>query len=328
MRCIKGGTKLNNEFLLTIVIPAYFEEQVIEACYRELKNVMETNSWKYEFIFINDGSTDKTLTILKEIANTDSRVKIIDFTRNFGHQIAVTAGIYHSSGDATVVIDADLQDPPRVICEMVDKWQEGFDVVYAKRKKRNGESKFKLVTAKFFYRFLNYMSEIDIPMDTGDFRLMDKKVVEAFKEMPERNRFVRGMVSWVGFDQTCIEYERDERLAGETKYPLKKMIKFATDGIVSFSTKPLKLVQVLGFVTIIMAVFIFIYSLMSKYVFKTVTAGWTSIMIIISFFSGVQLFSIGLLGEYIARIYDESKNRPLYLIKQKINFNKDEETRN
>lgn len=315
---------LKKEFLITVVIPAYFEEEVIETCYVELKNVMDKYKWRYEFIFINDGSTDKTLDILKNLAKKDSAVKIIDFTRNFGHQVAVTAGIYHSTGDATVVIDADLQDPPRVIAELVAKWQEGFDVVYAKRKKRKGESKFKLITAKFFYRFLNYMSEIDIPMDTGDFRLMDKKVVEAFKQMPERNRFVRGMISWVGFDQTYIEYERDERLAGETKYPLKKMIKFATDGIVSFSTKPLKLVQALGFVTIIMAVFIFIYSLMSKYIFKTVTPGWTSIMIIISFFSGVQLFSIGLLGEYIARIYDESKNRPLYLIKQKVNFNKND----
>lgn len=315
---------LKKEFLITVVIPAYFEEEVIETCYVELKNVMDKYKWRYEFIFINDGSTDKTLDILKNLAKKDSAVKIIDFTRNFGHQVAVTAGIYHSTGDATVVIDADLQDPPRVIAELVAKWQEGFDVVYAKRKKRKGESKFKLITAKFFYRFLNYMSEIDIPMDTGDFRLMDKKVVEAFKQMPERNRFVRGMISWVGFDQTYIEYERDERLAGETKYPLKKMIKFATDGIVSFSTKPLKLVQALGFVTIIMAVFIFIYSLMAKYIFKTVTPGWTSIMIIISFFSGVQLFSIGLLGEYIARIYDESKNRPLYLIKQKVNFNKND----
>ncbi len=314
---------LKEEFLLTVVTPAYFEEEVIEQCYIELKNIMDKYNWKYEFIFINDGSTDRTLEILKSISNNDSGVKIIDFTRNFGHQVAVTAGIYHSTGDVTVVIDADLQDPPRVIVEMVEKWQKGFDVVYAKRKKRNGESKFKLITAKVFYRFLNYMSEIDIPMDTGDFRLMDKKVVEAFKQMPERNRFVRGMVSWVGFDQTYIEYERDERLAGETKYPLKKMIKFATDGIVSFSTKPLKMVQALGFITIIMAVFIFIYSLASKYIFKTVTPGWTSIMIIISFFSGVQLFSIGILGEYIARVYDESKNRPLYLIKEKINFNKD-----
>ena len=314
---------MKSEFLLTVVIPAYFEEAVIEACYHALKVVMDKNRWTYELIFVNDGSKDKTLALLKQIAKQDRRVKVIDFTRNFGHQVAVTAGIYHSMGDATVIIDADLQDPPEVIEQMVNKWQEGYDVVYAKRKKRKGESWFKLITAKWFYRFLHSMAEVEIPMDTGDFRLIDQKVVEAFKQMPERNRFVRGMISWVGFDQTFIEYERDERLAGETKYPLKKMIRFAKDGIVSFSTKPLKMVQTLGFLTIAIAVLILCYSLMSKYIFRSVVPGWTSLMVITTFFSGVQLFSIGLLGEYIARIYDESKNRPLYLIKEKINFEKE-----
>ncbi len=319
---------MKSEFLLTVVIPAYFEEAVIEACYQALKVVIDKNTWRYELIFVNDGSKDQTLTLLKQIAEQDRGVKVIDFTRNFGHQVAVTAGIYHSTGDATVIIDADLQDPPEVIEQMVAKWQEGYDVVYAKRKKRKGESWFKLITAKWFYRFLHSMAEVEIPMDTGDFRLMDQKVVEAFKQMPERNRFVRGMISWVGFDQTFIEYERDERLAGETKYPLKKMIRFAKDGIVSFSTKPLKMVQTLGFLTIIIAVLILCYSLMSKYIFKSVVPGWTSLMVITTFFSGVQLFSIGLLGEYIARIYDESKNRPLYLIKEKINFEKENRKNN
>lgn len=314
------GILVADSFLLSVVVPMYYEEAVVQACYRELSRVMTQHQWNYELIFVNDGSKDGTLQLLKEIAQQDARVKIIDFARNFGHQVAVTAGVFHSQGDATVIIDADLQDPPAVIKEMVDKWQEGYDVVYAKRKKRKGETWFKLWSAKCFYRFLHYMSEVEIPLDTGDFRLMDRKAVEAFKAMPERNRFVRGMVSWVGFDQTYIEYERDERYAGETKYPLKKMLRFATDGIISFSTKPLKMVRSLGFLTIFIAILLLIYSLVAKYIMHSVVTGWTSLMVAITFFSGVQLFSIGLLGEYIARIYDESRQRPLYLIKEKVNF--------
>lgn len=313
---------MKEQFLLSIIIPVYYEEAVVQACYKELRRVMFKNKWSYEFIFVNDGSKDKTLELLREIAEADINVKVIDFSRNFGHQIAVTAGIFHCMGDVAVIIDADLQDPPSVIEEMIAKWQEGFDVVYAKRKKRKGETFFKLITAKCFYRFLHYMAEIEIPMDTGDFRLMDHQVIEAFKQMPERNRFVRGMVSWVGFDQTYVEYERDERFAGQTKYPLKKMIRFATDGIISFSTKPLKMVRSLGFITILIAIALLMYSLVSKFIMHSVVTGWTSLMVAITFFSGVQLFSIGLLGEYIARIYDESKNRPLYLIKEKINYKK------
>ncbi len=311
---------MKQTFLLTVIIPVYFEEAVVEACYREIKSVMIRNHWEYELIFVNDGSTDQTLPLLRQIALEDSGVKVIDFARNFGHQVAVTAGIFHSSGDAVVVIDADLQDPPSVIEQMVSKWQENYEVVYAKRKKRKGETWFKLFSAKCFYRLLHFMADIDIPLDTGDFRLMDRKVVEAFKQMPERNRFVRGMVSWVGFRQTYIEYERDERFAGETKYPLRKMLHFAMDGMIGFSTKPLKLVQSIGVLTIGIALLLFVYALISKFVLRSVVSGWTSIIVAITFFSGVQLFSIGILGEYIARIYDESKNRPLYLIREKINF--------
>lgn len=305
---------------LSVVIPVYYEEAVVEKCYEAIKAVMDKNYWLYELIFVNDGSKDQTLPLLRQIASKDKQVRIIDFSRNFGHQIAITAGIFHSQGDATVVIDADLQDPPCVIENLVEKWQEGYDMVYAKRKKRNGESVFKLVTAKCFYRLLHFMSDVEIPVDTGDFRLMDKKVVEAFKMMPERNRFVRGMVSWVGFDQTFIEYERDERLAGETKYPLKKMLRFASDGIISFSTKPLKLVRTIGCLTMVTAFILLIYALVSKFILQSAEVGWTSLMVAITFFSGVQLLSIGILGEYIARIYDESKKRPLYLINEKINF--------
>lgn len=306
--------------MLSIIIPMYNEEAVVKACYMELTHTMKQYQWEYEFIFINDGSKDKTLLLLKEIAKVDLAVKVIDFSRNFGHQLAVTAGLSECSGQAAVIIDADLQDPPYVIKEMVDKWQQGYDVVYAKRKKRKGESFFKKISAKIFYRLLNSLSEIEIPMDTGDFRLIDRKVVEAFKQMPERNRFVRGMMSWIGFNQTYIEYEREERYAGVTKYPLKKMLHFAADGIVGFSTKPLKLVRRLGSITILVAIILAIYALSSKFIFRSVVTGWTSLMIAITFFSGVQLLSIGLLGEYIVRVYDESKNRPLYFIKEKINF--------
>lgn len=311
---------MNNVNLISVVIPMYFEEEVANECYSRIKKVLTDNNLNYELIFINDGSKDKTLDILKEIASQDNNVRIIDFARNFGHQVAVSAGVYNANGDVVVIIDADLQDPPELIIDMLDKWKQGFDVVYAKRKKRKGETLFKLITAKCFYKFLQFMSDVNIPRDTGDFRLIDKKVVEAFKSMPERNRFIRGMISWVGFEQTYIEYEREERFAGKTKYPLKKMLKFASDGIIAFSTKPLKFVLGLGTITIVIAIIIFIYSLVVKLTGRYTAPGWTSLMVVLTFFSGVQLLCMGILGEYIARIYDESKNRPLYIVKQKINF--------
>ncbi|HEY8888796.1 MAG TPA: glycosyltransferase family 2 protein [Clostridium sp.] len=311
---------MTNVNLISVVIPMYFEEEVANECYSRIKKVLTDNNLNYELIFINDGSKDKTLEILKKIANQDNNVKIIDFARNFGHQVAVSAGVYNASGDVVVIIDADLQDPPELIIDMKDKWKQGFDVVYAKRKNRKGETLFKLFTAKYFYKFLQLMSEVNITTDTGDFRLIDKKVVEAFKSMPERNRFIRGMISWVGFEQTYIEYEREERFAGNTKYPLFKMLKFASDGIISFSSKPLRFLLGLGSVTIVIAIIIFIYSLYVKLTGKYTVPGWTSLMVTLTFFSGVQLLCMGILGEYISRIYDESKNRPLYIVKQKINF--------
>lgn len=313
---------MQKDQLITVIIPMYYEEEVAAECYRRIKDVMIKGNLRHELIFVNDGSKDRTIDILKSILKRDSNIKIIDFSRNFGHQTAVTAGIFHSSGDAVIIIDADLQDPPELILDMIRKWEQGFDVVYAKRKKREGETWFKLITAKYFYRFLSYMSDVKIPTDTGDFRLIDRKVVESFKSMPERNRFVRGMISWVGFDQTYIEYERNKRFAGETKYPLKKMIKFAKDGIIAFSSKPLRLMISLGCITILLAFIILVYSLIMKFFGTGTQRGWTSLMIAITFFSGVQLFSLGVIGEYIARIYDESKNRPLYIIKDKINFEK------
>ncbi|WP_195972256.1 glycosyltransferase family 2 protein [Clostridium thermobutyricum] len=309
-----------NKNLISVIVPMYFEELVARECYNRLKSVMESiDSYDYEIIFINDGSTDKTLDILKDISRENEKVKVINFARNFGHQVAVTAGLFNCSGDAVVIIDADLQDPPELIPQMINKWNEGYEVVYGKRGKRKGESKFKLITAKYFYRFLAKMSDIKIPKDTGDFRLIDKSVVKAFREMPEQNRFIRGMISWIGFNQTYIEYTRDERFAGETKYPLSKMIKFASDGIISFSSKPLKLMSAFGFFSIFISFLIFIYALISKFIFSA-SIGWTSLISVMTFFGGVQILSLGIIGEYIGRIYDESKNRPLYIIKDKINF--------
>lgn len=313
-----------DNLLISVVIPMYFEELVAEECYNRLTKVMQDNNYNYELIFINDGSRDKTIDILKRIARADAKVKVIDFSRNFGHQTAVTAGIDYSKGDAVVIIDADLQDPPELIYDMVKLWQQGFDVVYAKRKKRKGETFFKLTTAKYFYKFLAYMSDIEIPKNTGDFRLIDRKVADAFSSMKERNRFVRGMISWVGYNQTYVEYERDERFAGETKYPLKKMINFAADGIIAFSSKPLKLIMSIGFIAVIIPFIVLIYSLVYRFSGHDIERGWTSIMVAITFFSGVQMLSLGVVGQYIARIYDESKSRPLYLIKEKINFDEND----
>ncbi|PEY34074.1 glycosyltransferase [Bacillus cereus] len=305
--------------LISVVVPMYFEEEVAQECYNRLKSVMIQNNINYEFVFVNDGSTDRTMEILKEIAANDYRAKVVNFARNFGHQTAVTAGIDCASGDAIVIIDADLQDPPEVIPELIAKWQEGYEVVYAKRKQRKGETWFKLLTAKYFYRFLNYMSDIDIPKDTGDFRIIDRKVADVFKQMTERNRFIRGMMSWIGFSQTYVEYERDERFAGETKYPLKKMIKFASDGIIAFSTKPLRIVMTLGIMSVFISIAVLLYSVIIKIVGQDIQTGWASIMVAITFFSGIQLLGLGIVGQYIARIYDESKNRPIYIVKETIN---------
>jgi len=312
--------------LISVVVPMYFEEEVAQECYNRLKSVMLQNDINYEFVFVNDGSTDRTMEILSEIAANDYRTKIVNFARNFGHQVAVTAGIATAKGDAIVIIDADLQDPPEVIPELIAKWEEGYEVVYAKRKQRKGETWFKLLTAKYFYKFLNYMSDIDIPKDTGDFRIIDRKVADVFNQMTERNRFIRGMMSWVGFRQTYVEYERDERFAGETKYPLKKMIKFASDGIIAFSTKPLRIVMTLGLLSVLISIIVLLYTITVKIIGTGTQTGWASIMVAITFFSGIQLLGLGIVGQYIARIYDESKNRPIYIVKETINIEQEETT--
>jgi len=309
-----------SQYLHSVVVPMYNEELVAEVTYKRLKEVMDTIEDKYEIIFVNDGSRDKTLDILTSICEQDSNVKLIDFSRNFGHQLAITAGMDFAEGDTISVIDGDLQDPPELIPQMIKKWKEGYDVVYGKRLKRKGETFFKKFTAKMFYRFLNKMTDVDIPVDTGDFRLIDRRVCEALKQVNERNRYIRGLVSWLGFKQTFIEFNREERFAGVTKYPLKKMIKFATDAIISFSFKPLRLASYTG---IMLSFFSFIYLLVvlyQKLFTDSPIAGWASTMAVSLFFNGIVLLMLGIIGEYIGRIYDEAKGRPLYLVKNTINI--------
>lgn len=307
---------------VSLVIPMYYEEKVADECYKRIKeNLERLENYEYEVIFVNDGSKDKTLEILERIAENDKNIKIISFSRNFGHQAAVTAGLQYVTGDAIVIMDADLQDPPELIPDMLKLWEDGNEVIYGKRKSRCGESAFKLFTAKMFYKTLNALSDVEIPRDTGDFRLVDRKVVDTINLLPEHNKFLRGLFSWVGYKQMPFEYERKERFAGETKYPLKKMLKLASDGIISFSTKPLKLVGALGMFSIIISILLLIYTLVS-YVFKlnNLSAGWTSIMVAITFFSGIQLMSIWIIAEYVGRIYDESKKRPQYIVDKEINI--------
>lgn len=311
---------------VSVVIPCYNESEVIDYTVEELLNV--TNSiegYQFELIFVNDGSADDTEAKLLNYSQQHDKVHLISFSRNFGHQPAVSAGIEAATGDAVVLIDADLQDPPHLIKDMIELWEKGYDVVYGTRENREGESRFKLASAKWFYRILNYLSEVSIPLDTGDFRLMDRQVVDQLNAMPEKNRFIRGMVSWIGFNQTSIRYQRNARFAGETKYPLRKMLKFGLDGILSFSVKPLKLSIVMGFLSSGIALLMLLYTVYVRLATDQWQSGWASMLVALLFIGGVQLISIGILGEYIARIYNESKNRPLYIVKKNLGQKKDDE---
>ncbi len=308
--------------LLSIIIPCYNEELVIEETYKRLKSVMDTISYDHELIFINDGSADNTYLILAGMAEADARVKVINFSRNFGHQNAVTAGMNYCTGDAAVIIDSDLQDPPEVIPDMLAMMEkENASVVYAVRKKRVGESKFKLLTAKYFYRILNKMSDVKFPVDTGDFRLVDRQIIDNFNKLTESNKYIRGLISWMGFKQVPFYYARDKRFAGETKYPLKKMIRFATIGLFYFSKKPLQIATVTGFTAVILG---FVYALVTLFVKlftdAQFTTGWTSTIFLIIFFGGIQLLTIGVLGQYVGNLFDEAKGRPDYIVKDKMNF--------
>lgn len=309
--------------LLSIVIPCFNEEAVLRETHQRLSRAVENLGFDYELIFVDDGSNDDTFALLHEIQRLDVRVRVLRLSRNFGHQIAFTAGVEAAAGDAVVVIDADLQDPPEVIPEMVRLWREGNHVVYGSRISRQGESRFKLMTAKAFYRVINRLSETQMPVDTGDFRLMDRNVIEVLLAMPERARFLRGMVSWAGFRQVPLPYHREPRKAGSTKYPLLKMVRFAMDGIISFSVVPLRVATLTGFVTICLAVvgiiMAVIVRLLGLYDLK-LGRGWASLFVAVLFIGGVQLLSLGMIGEYLGRIYTEVKRRPLYAVQERLGF--------
>lgn len=309
-----------SKILYSIVVPLYNEEAVIHETYKRLKQVMNSLEENYEIIFVDDGSRDMTAKIVQEFCNADNTIKFLQFSRNFGHQSAITCGMDFSEGDAIVVIDADLQDPPEVIIDMISAWKEGYDVVYGKRISRKGETFFKKITAKIFYRFLRNMTEVDIPVDTGDFRLIDRKVCDALKLVDERSRYVRGIISWLGFRQTGVEFVREKRFAGETKYPLKKMLKFAFDAITSFSYKPLKLASYTGFLLSLSSFIYLLVVLYQRIAIGNTVAGWASTLAVSLFFNGITLLILGIIGEYIGRIYDEAKGRPLYVVRSSKNL--------
>ena len=306
--------------LLSVIIPCYNEEPVIRATHERLTTVLRELREDYELIYVNDGSRDATQEILTELQLFDPHVRVLLLSRNFGHQIAVTAGLEEAAGDAVVIIDSDLQDPPELIPQMIELWREGNEVVYGVRIEREGESKFKLWTAKVFYRLINRLSETKMPLDAGDFRLIDRKVVEVMNAMPERARFLRGMVSWAGFRQIALPYDRAARQAGESKYPLRKMIHFASDGIISFSLVPLKLAIWTGFLAIWIAVAGIIVAIVDRLMDKNLIRGWASLFVAVLFMGGVQLISLGILGEYLGRIYTEVKRRPLYVVQERLGF--------
>lgn len=303
-------------FDISIVVPVYNEEKSIRLMYDRLLASISKISSNFEIIYVNDGSRDNSFLELVKLSKEDERVKYINFSRNFGHQIAVTAGLDKSKGDAVVIIDGDLQDPPEVIPEMYAKHKEGFEVVYGQRLKRKGESFFKKITAKYFYRILKKITSVNIPVDTGDFRLIDRKIVNDLKNMPEQNKFLRGQIAWLGYRQTSVFFERDERKFGETGYPFSKMLKFALDGITGFSDVPLQFVTKTGIFISFISFLVILYAIFSHFILERTITGWTSLIISSMFIGGVQLISIGIIGEYINRINKNVQNRPLYIIDQ------------
>lgn len=301
--------------LISYIFPIYNEAANIDLLYKTMADLLRTNqNYDYELIFINDGSSDDSLAKLLALQQNDDRITVIDFSRNFGHQIAVTAGLDHAEGDAIIIMDSDMQDPPRVSFELISKWEQGYDVVYAQRRSRK-DTLFKKLSASLYYRSLQRITDIDIPRNTGDFRLIDHKVVVELTKFREHNRFLRGLVSFVGFKQTAVQFDRDARHAGTTGYPLKKMLKFAADGIFSFSNAPLRLISSLGYMIALVSFLGIIYATLIKILTPdTVVPGWTFIVISVLFIGGIQLIMLGVLGSYIGRIYTEVQGRPLYSI--------------
>ena len=300
--------------VFSIIAPIYNELKNIPELYPRVRDVMDQTSETWELILVDDGSTDGSTDLIRELASKDERVRPVIFARNFGHQIAVTAGLDYSRGDAVVIIDADLQDPPEAILALIEKWREGYQVVYAVRSEREGETWFKRVTASLFYRMIFRITDVNIPLDTGDFRLMDRSVVDVMNQMREKHRFLRGMSSWVGFKQIGVEYKRKARFAGETKYPFKKMFKLALNAITSFSYFPLQLATYLGFIAAGLSVLAIPIVAILRLTTGTALLGQATTLIIVLFLGGVQLISLGIIGEYIGRIYDEAKGRPLYVV--------------
>jgi dolichol-phosphate mannosyltransferase len=316
-----------SRFTLSVIVPCYNEEAVIEHTHARLEAALRGITADFEIIYVDDGSRDRTPELLAGLQRSHSQVRVLRLSRNFGHQIAVSAGLDYASGDAVVLIDADLQDPPEVIAGMVEKWREGFQVVYGVRSERSGETRFKLWTARAFYRLINKLSEVPIPLDTGDFRLMDRAVVDALKRMREKHRMLRAMTSWVGFRQVALPYERAERFAGESKYPLRKMLAFALDGIISFSAIPLKVVTMVGLTFSALSVIGIIYALVMRLLTDNWVEGWTLIFITLLLIGGLQFLFLGVLGEYVGRIYSEAKDRPLFLIMEELGFDQKQSSR-
>jgi len=303
--------------LLSLIVPVYNEEKNLSLFFERSHKVLESLLIPFEIIFINDGSKDESLALIKSFSKNYDSIRFIDLSRNFGHQIAVSAGLDYAKGDIICIIDADLQDPPELIPVMLDKLKKGYEVVYAKRKTRQGESIFKTWSAKMFYRILSRLTTIEIPLDSGDFRLFDKKVLDVIRQMPEKNKFLRGQIAWAGFEQTYVEYDREARHAGETGYDFRKMLRLALDGITSFSNAPLKLVTYFGVIVSVFAFIATLFVLYSIYVIKSFVPGWGSLLISILFIGGVQMIAIGIIGEYLSRMNQNLLNRPLYVVREK-----------
>jgi len=313
----------NTTHLISVVVPVFNEAEVLRTFYDRTSTALAAiEGFDHEIIFIDDGSRDDSFRQMAEIAEQDPHVQVIRFSRNFGHQIAITAGLDHARGDCVAIIDSDLQDPPEVIQGMVEKWREGYDVVYGVRRTREGERALKLFTAHLFYRILGAITRVEIPADVGDFRLMSRRAVDELNRLREKDRFVRGLVAWIGFRQTGLPYDRDKRYAGETKYPMRRMIKFALDGIASFSTVPLKLAGWLGYATSILA-FLYLVSVFVQKLMGFTVQGWATIMVAMLFLGGIQLVCLGIVGEYIGRIFNEIKPRPMYVIDEVLGADRD-----
>jgi glycosyltransferase involved in cell wall biosynthesis len=306
--------------VFSLVIPVWNEEKVLPVLYERMTQVMDSTGEPWELIFVNDGSRDRSLALLHELNQRDPRIKVLNFSRNFGHQIAITAGSDYADGDAVIIMDADLQDPPEVVLRLIEKWREGYDVAYAVRTKRAGETWFKLFTASLFYRLIRSIADVEIPLDAGDFRLMDRRVVLAMRQLRERNRFMRGLSSWVGFKQIAVEYERAARFAGETKYPLRKMLRLANNAITSFSHVPLQLATYTGFALAVVSLVGILVAIIARLSGISAFSGQATTLVSVLFLGGIQLIFLGIIGEYLGRIYDEVKNRPLYIIADAVGF--------